>query len=277
MFRSILLLLMAMVSIQYGASLAKQLFPVLGAAGTTTLRVFFSALILTVVGQPWKTKISLKNWPIIALYGLSLGSMNLLFYLALERIPLGIAVALEFLGPLGVSLFFSRKKSDLIWILLAVVGIVVLIPFDLSSPQALDVQGIALALAAGFFWGLYIVFGRKAGPAGPSLVITAWGMWFAVLAVMPWGLSLHAAKISNITFWPLAFAVAILSSTIPYALEMHALKKIPPKTFGVMMSIEPAIATLIGLIFLRESLTASQWLAIACVAVASAGSAWENK
>lgn len=273
MFRSVLLLLLAMFSIQYGASLAKQLFPVLGAAGTTTLRVLFSALVLSVIARPWRTKIPLKSWQIIALYGLSLGCMNLLFYLALEKIPLGIAVALEFVGPLSVSLYFSKKKSDWLWIGLAWIGIVVLIPFDMSSAQALNLKGIALALGAGFFWGLYIVFGRKAAAAGPSLTVTAWGMWFAVLAVLPWGLSWNSDKISNVGLWPLAFAVALLSSTIPYALEMQALKKIPAKTFGVMMSMEPAIATLMGFIFLQEMLTGLQWVAVASVAIASAGSA----
>ncbi|KYG67077.1 transporter [Bdellovibrio bacteriovorus] len=273
MLRSVLLLLLAMFSIQYGASLAKQLFPVLGAAGTTTLRVLFSAIVLTVMARPWKTKIPIKSWQVIALYGLSLGSMNLLFYMALQKIPLGIAVALEFVGPLGVSLYYSRKKIDLLWIGLALLGIIVLIPFDMTSAHALNLKGIALALAAGFFWGLYIIFGRKAAQAGPGLTVTAWGMWFAVLAVTPWGVSWDSEKISNISLWPVALAVALLSSTIPYALEMQALKKIPAKTFGVMMSMEPAIATLIGFIFLQEMLTGLQWVAVASVAIASAGSA----
>lgn len=272
MFRSVLLLLLAMFSIQYGASLAKQLFPVLGAAGTTSLRVLFSAVVLTIIARPWKTKISVKGWQLIALYGVSLGCMNLLFYMALEKIPLGIAVALEFIGPLGVSLYYSRKKIDLLWIALALIGILVLIPYDMSSAHALNLQGIALALAAGFFWGLYIVFGRQASQVGPGLTVTAWGMWFAVLAVFPWGLVHDSHKISNVSLWPLALVVALLSSTIPYALEMQALKKIPAKTFGVMMSLEPAIATLIGFIFLHEYLAWYQWSAIVLVVMASGGS-----
>jgi inner membrane transporter RhtA len=261
-----------MFSIQFGASLAKQLFPHLGAAGTTSLRVLFSAIILTVVARPWNTKIPFKGWQIIALYGLSLGSMNLLFYMALERIPLGIAVALEFVGPLGVSLFYSRKKADVFWIVLAVIGILILIPFDIGSSHALNLKGVAYALAAGFFWGLYIIFGRLASAVGPGLAISAWGMWFAVLAVIPWGFTLHGAKLAKIGLWPLALVVALLSSAIPYALEMQALKKIPPKTFGVMMSLEPAIATLMGLIFLHEYLHWYQWMAIVLVIVASWGS-----
>lgn len=273
MFRSVVLIILAMFSIQYGASIAKQLFPFLGPAGTTSLRVLFAAILLSVISRPWKTKLSSDAWYVIALYGLSLGCMNLLFYLALEKIPLGIAVALEFVGPLGVSLFLSRKKLDLLWILLAVVGILILLPIDISAGSDLNWQGIALALAAGFFWGLYIVFGRKAGQTGSSLVVTTWGMWFAAIAVMPWGLAFRGADIANLSLWPTALIVALLSSTIPYALEMKALKNIPPKTFGVMMSIEPAVAALMGFLFLHERLTMSQWTAIVLVAVASAGSA----
>ena len=261
-----------MFSIQYGASVAKSLFPHLGAWGTTTLRVLFSAIVLTAIARPWNTKISWKSWQAIALYGVSLGSMNLLFYMSLQRIPLGIAVALEFIGPLGVSLYLSRKKSDLLWILLAVIGIVILIPFNISSVNALDLKGIAYALAAGFFWGLYIIFGRRASEAGPGLVVTAWGMWFAFIAVIPWGWVHQSHKIFQWGLWPLAVVVALLSSTIPYALEMQALKKIPPKTFGILMSLEPAIATLMGFLFLHEHLAWYQWSAIGLVVVASAGS-----
>lgn len=273
MLRSILILLLAMFSIQYGASLAKTLFPALGPWGTTFLRVLFSASVLLILARPWKVRLERSMWKSIALYGFSLGSMNLLFYLSLQKIPLGVAVTLEFVGPLGVALLWSRNKSDFLWIALAAAGIFLLLPYDMSAPGSLDPLGVFLALAAGVFWGLYIIFGRQASAHGAGLVITAWGMCFAALAVLPWGFLFNFKSAMQVSLWPLALAVALLSSTIPYSLEMQALKKIPVKTFGIFMSLEPAIAILVGALFLKEYLEWYHGVAVGCVMLASAGSA----
>ncbi len=260
-----------MFSIQYGASVAKQLFPLAGAAGTTALRVSISALILLVLAKVWKHKISWRSLPMIAAYGASLGSMNLLFYFALERIPLGIAVALEFTGPLAVALLSSKRVLDLVWAFLAAIGIYLILPLS-SSSSNLDVMGVVLALGAGLFWGLYIVFGKSAAKSGDSLQVTAWGMVFAAIVTAPFGIFLNGSQIVDMSLLPMGVLVAILSSALPYSLEMKAMRHIPTKTFGILMSLEPVVATLMGFLFLRESLSLPQWAAIVCVMLASAGS-----
>ncbi|WP_415062437.1 EamA family transporter [Bdellovibrio sp.] len=262
---------MAMFSIQYGASVAKQLFPLAGAAGTTALRVSLSALILLVVAKVWKHKISWRSVPMIAAYGASLGCMNLLFYFALEKIPLGIAVALEFTGPLAVALLSSKKIVDLIWALLAAMGIYLILPLTPNNSN-LDVMGVIFALGAGLFWGLYIVFGKSAAKSGNSLQVTAWGMAFAAMVTVPFGVLLNGSQIADVSLLPMGILVAILSSALPYSLEMKALRNLPMKSFGILMSLEPVVATLMGFLFLQESLSFHQWIAIVCVMLASAGS-----
>lgn len=268
---SIGLILIAMFSIQFGASVAKQLFPVAGVAGTTALRVTIAALLLSVAAKLWKHNISWQSLPALAGYGLSLGFMNLLFYFALERIPLGIAVALEFTGPLVVALLASKKSWDILWVVLAGMGIYLILPAS-SSNASLDVIGILLALGAGVFWGLYIVFGKSAAKHGNSLEVTAWGMWFATMVALPAGIYFNFTQIQDISLLPMGFAIAILSSALPYSLEMKAMRNMPAKTFGVLMSMEPAVATLMGLLVLKETLSATQWAAIVCIMIASAGS-----
>jgi inner membrane transporter RhtA len=269
---SIVILLAAMLFIQTGASLAKQLFPYAGAAGTAALRLFFAALILFAVVRPWKRHINKTSFRYIIYYGASMGFMNLTIYFALERIPLGIAVALEFTGPLAVALFASRKAHDFLWVLLAVAGIILILP-GYDTQTALDPVGIIYALLAGICWALYIVFGQKAGAHESSSMITALGMAVAACIVIPIGIADAGVKLLNYSILPAAIGIAILSSALPYYLEMKALKALPAKTFGILMSIEPAIAALSGLIILGEQLTTNQWLAIACVITASTGSA----
>lgn len=196
--------------------------------------------------------------------------MNLLFYAALERIPLGIAVALEFTGPLAISILTSKKKIDFLWIILAAVGIYLLLPS--SSGVPLDVIGMLLALGAGFFWALYILFGKKAGQDIPGEVASSVGMTIAALVVMPFGFYFAGEKLLDNSLWPLGLLVGLLSSALPYTLEMFALKKIPTKTFGVLMSLEPAVATIAGFLFLSEALTLLQSAAILCIIISSLGS-----
>nr|BFD65513.1 threonine/homoserine exporter RhtA [Bdellovibrio sp. HAGR004] len=272
LYKSIGLILIAMLSIQFGASVAKGLFPVAGPAGTTALRVFISALILVLVMRPWKESYSGQRLKSLAAYGISLGFMNLLFYFALERIPLGIAVALEFTGPLAVALFSSKRALDLCWAVLAGVGIYLVLPTSEVS-QALDLTGVVLALGAGAFWGLYIIFGKRVGNAeGSSSANAAVGMCFAALVTFPVGLFTNFEQVTNPSLWPMGIAIAILSSALPYSLEMKAMRDMPAKTFGILMSLEPVVATVIGIIFLRETLAPVQWAAILCIVIASAGS-----
>lgn len=270
MFQAVFLLIIAMCSIQSGASLAKNLFPILGAAGTSGLRLFFASMILLIIWRPWNHRFTRMQMKPLAFYGLSLGWMNLLFYYALERIPLGIAVALEFTGPLAVALFNSKKKVDFIWTILAGVGIYLLLP--VSGAVGLDPLGVAFALGAGFFWAIYIFYGQKAGQGLHGGLATSMGMAFAAAVVLPFGIYSIGLKIFSPDLILLGLGVAILSSALPYSLEMISLKKLPTKTFGVLMSLEPAVGAFAGLLFLGEALTLLQWFAISCVIISSLGS-----
>ena len=269
---SIALLVASMISIQFGASVAKGLFPVLGPEGTTTLRCGLAAVILLALQRPWRARPSRAALLSVALYGAALGSMNLLFYLGVARIPLGVAVALEFTGPLTLALVASRRARDLLWVGLAAAGIALLLPWSRAG-RPLDPAGVAFALGAGACWALYIVLGQRAGRAVPGGAASALGMLFAALVVAPFGVLRAGPQLLRPALWPLAVAVAVLSSALPYSLEMHALRRLPARTFGILMSLEPALATLAGLVVLRERLSPTQAAAIACIMAASAGSA----
>ncbi len=270
----IVALLAAMMSIQGGASLAKSLFPELGAVGAVTLRLVFGAAILAALHRPWRRSAGgaaapRRPWRALAVYGVSLGLMNLTFYLALARIPLGVAVALEFVGPLMVAVASSRRLRDMVWVTFAAGGVVLLSPLA-GGVDAIDPAGAALALTAGGFWGLYIIFGQKAGADhGPRAV--ALGAVIAAAVAAPVGVAHTGAGLWAPELFPVAAAVAILSTVIPYSLEMFSLTRLPRRVFGVMMSVEPAMGALFGLLVLSEALTASQWGAIGLVMVASVG------
>jgi inner membrane transporter RhtA len=263
--------LIAMTSIQAGAATAKGLFPRVGAPGVTALRLAFATLLLFAWFRPWRSPPSRAAWPSLLLYGATLGCMNLLFYLAIDRIPLGIGVALEFTGPLALALLGSRRPRDLVWGLLAGLGVFLLSPLA-RSIVPIDPIGALLALAAGGCWALYIVFGKQAGAAhGPAA--TAWGMLVATLVAFPIGFALAGSRIFQPEVLPAAALVALLSSALPYTLEMVALGRIPARLFGVLMSVEPAVAALWGWLLLKEALEPLQLAGIAAVALASAGAA----
>jgi inner membrane transporter RhtA len=263
-----------MLCFQVGAALAKGLFPLIGASGTVALRLGISAVLLVAVWRPWRVRLSFKDWPIIVLYGLSMGCMNFLFYVSLSYIPLGIAVALEFTGPLGLAMLASRRPLDFLWIALAVLGLLPLMPFKAGDP--LPAIGVLCALAAGLCWALYIVFGRRAGAAHGAQT-TALGTVVGAIAIVPVGVAQHGMSILDPHILPVAIAVAVLSSALPYSLEMFALPRIATQTFGVLMSLDPVLAALSGMLFLGERLTLIQWSAVICIMVASGGSAATSK
>ena len=263
------LLLIAMASIQSGASLAKSMFPVVGAQGTTTLRLIFASVIMLLLLRPWRAKLTAKSLRTVLVYGVALGGMNLLFYMSLRSVPLGIAVALEFTGPLAVAIYASRRAVDFLWIGLAIIGLLLLIPIGESSAP-IDLVGAAYALAAGVCWALYILFGQKAG-ADNGIQTAALGVMIAALFVAPVGIIHAGSALLTPALIPVALGVAILSTALPYTLEMVALTRLPARTFGTLMSIEPVFGALSGLLFLNEYLSLAQWLAISCIILASVG------
>lgn len=270
-----LAVLIAILSLQSGASLAKFVFPQVGAEGATSLRILISAVILLLIIRPWKVRLDAQSKKLVFIYGSSMGFMNLLFYKALQSIPQGVTVALEFTGPLGLSILLSRKWTDFLWALLASIGLLTLLPLQATS-EALAPIGIAYALAAGLFWAIYIYFGEKVGGIKGSTAI-AWGMALASLISLPFGLYTNGLALFNPSLLPIMLAIALLSSVIPYSLELHALKKIPAKTFGILMSLEPALAVLCAYVFLQEKITAQQGFAIFLISAASMGTSLMNR
>jgi len=267
-------LLVAMFCFQTGASLAKQLFPAVGAEGTVALRTGLSALILIVLWRPWHARLTRNNWQALAVYGAALGIMNFLFYMALRTVPLGIAVALEFSGPLAVALFSSRRLTDFLWVALAIIGLLILLP--IRHAAGLSWSGAALALGAGFCWALYIVFGQKAGAAHGQYA-TVLGSIVAALVIVPIGYTHAGTALFKPSVLAYGLMVAALSSAIPYSLEMVALRRLPAQAFGTLMSLEPAAGALMGLVLLHEQLSFTQWVAIAMVVLASMGTALSVK
>lgn len=269
------LLLIAMASIQSGASLAKSMFPIVGAQGTTTLRLIFASIIMLLTLRPWRARMDASTWRSVIIYGLALGGMNFLFYMSLRTVPLGIAVALEFTGPLTVALLASRRALDFIWIALAVAGLLLLIPVG-QTGASIDPIGTLYALGAGVCWALYILYGQKAG-AENGIQTAALGVVIAALFVAPIGIVHAGSALLTPALLPIALAVAVLSTALPYSLEMVALTRMPARTFGTLMSIEPAFGALSGLLFLGEKLTLWQWLAILAIITASVGATLSMK
>lgn len=258
-----------MVTLAGGTSFAKSLFPAVGAQGTSAYRVGFAALLLLILWRPWRFRLTRQDLLGVAFYGAATGVMNLCFYMALRTIPLGVAIAIEFLGPLTLSLLHARKASHFLCIGLAAFGLLLLLPLKIGGP-ALDPVGVGFALAAAVCWALYIIAGKRIGHLHGGRSV-AMGMSVAALIVVPFGVASAGAALLDPHLMLLGLVVAICSSALPYSLEMVALKRIPKRTFGVMLSVEPAIGALAGLFVLSEHLSSQQWIAIACIVAASAG------
>ena len=253
--------LLSLLSMNLGAAFAKTLFPLVGAPGVAALRILLAALLLLSFRRPWRRKVpSALRWPLLG-YGATLALMNLLIYQAFARIPLGTAIAIEVTGPLAIVLFGSRRPRDFLWLAAAVAGLLLLLPI---WPDArLDPLGVAFACGAAICWALYILAGKRvsAGIGGDAVLISP-------AAVGPVGAALHSPHLLLV-----AFAVAFLSSALPYSLEMEAMRRLPAPVFGLLLSSAPAIGALAGFVVLGERLSAIQWLAMLSIMVASAGSA----
>ncbi|MGI3899754.1 MAG: EamA family transporter [Janthinobacterium lividum] len=259
------------VSLSIGTSFAEHLFPIVGAQGTTALRVTFAAVLLTIIWRPWRRRLTRREAVAVGVYGAILGVMNLAFYLALRTIPFGIAVAIEFMGPLSIAALSSRRPMDFVWIGFAVLGLSQLLPFGGAS-RHLDPVGLAFAGAAGVAWAGYIIFGERAGRLRGADSV-ALGTAVATLVVLPFGVLQAGGALLAPGVLAMGLGVALLSSAVPYTLEMYAMQRLPRQTFGVLLSVEPAISALAGLVILNQALSATQWMAIGSIVVASIGSA----
>lgn len=267
----LLAVLGSVTALGIGTSYAKQLFPQVGPLGTTALRVGLSALVMLALWRPWRWHLARTDAISIFKYGVALGFMNLLFYMSLRTIPFGVAVAIEFCGPLTVAATSSRRKIDFVWLGLAVLGLGLLLPVD-TGTQPLDPVGVIYALAAAVCWGAYIIFGKRVGHlhSGQSVAL---GLTVAALAVVPFGVWQAGSALLAPHILLFGLGVAVVSSAIPISLEMMAMKRLPREAFGVMTSIEPAVAALLGLLLLNEHLNGLQWTAIGATMLAATGSA----
>ncbi|MEG1272911.1 MAG: EamA family transporter [Acinetobacter sp.] len=268
--QALVLLIIAMISVQSSGSLAKILFHDFPILTVAAMRLLFGALILALIFKIWQINFRQVKWQAIISYGFALAGMNALFYLSIDRLPLGIAVSFEFVGPLSVALYYARQKFDFVWVGLAILGLILLFPFDQVS-EGLDLIGIGFALGAGACWAIYIVAGQKpSGISGNHTVCL--GMFIGMLCLMPValfsGFSIAVFEPSNFIYF---IALAVLASALPFTLEMIALRHLTALSFGTLMSVEPAIAALSGFIFLGEQLVWNQWLALATIICASIG------
>ncbi len=267
----VIALIASMISLCMGTSFAKSLFSEIGAQGTTFYRLIFSAILLWIIWRPWRFKFTRTYIFPIIFYGVSLGMLNFLFYMALRTIPLGIAIAIEFCGPLGLALFASRKKIDFLWIALVIIGLLFLIPNESTSATSLDPIGLMYCVAAAIFWAIYIIAGQKMSNIHPGQASTL-GITMAALTVMPFAIaSIGVEGLWRVELFWVGLVVGILSSALPYSLEMISLRSLDRKTFGVLLSLEPAFGAIAGAIVLHEFLSIQQIIAIICIVSASMG------
>jgi inner membrane transporter RhtA len=262
------LVLGAVASVQSGAAVATRLFPSVGPGGTVVLRLALSAVLLLAFARPTIRSRSSTDlgWGIA--YGLALAAMNATFYEALSRIPLGVAVTIEFVGPLAVAVLGSRRRLDLLWVLLAGAGVALL---TTGGNGGLDAWGALLALVAGGFWAAYILLAQRVGRVFTGASGLTVALVVAAVAVAPFGLVTAGSRLWNAGVIARGAAVAVLSSAVPYSLEIYALRRMRVSVFGVLMSLEPAMAALSGLLFLGQQLRWREWAALVCVMVASIG------
>jgi inner membrane transporter RhtA len=264
------LVLLSIFSVQLGAAIAKGLFGSLGPTGTVFLRVGFAALVLLALWRPRLGGYERRDYLVAVLFGLALAGMNLSIYLSFDRIPLGVAVTLEFVGPLGVAVAGSRRWLDLLWVVLAATGILLLAPLGIFE-TGLDPLGVAFAFLAGGFWAAYILLSARTGRSFPGVTGLVIALCVGAVALAPVGIVGAGTALLDPGLLLAGFGVAMLSSLIPYSLELEALRKLPARVFGVLMSLEPAVAALMGFIVLGERLELQALVAVLLVTVAAAG------
>lgn len=259
------------LSLPFGAAVAAQLFPVLGPWGVTSLRVAIAAILLVIIVRPKPRGWNRSQWLAAVLFGVSLAAMNGFFYAAIDRIPLGPAVAIEFLGPLVLAAVLTRRIADAAWVGVALLGMVVLGLDGLIGAEPLDPLGVIFILIAAGFWAMYIRMSARVGALIPGSSGLAMGLLVAAVLLIPVGVPAAATALADPQLLLLAAITAVLSSVIPYSFELAALRRLPQRVFGVLLSLEPAFATLAGWLILGQDATPLRMLAVALVIAASVG------
>ena len=265
---AVVLLMLAIASLQVGGALAVGLFKHLGPLGTVTLRVSIAAVILLLLGRPRLDRQVRANWVPLALFGLSIAGMNLCIYQAFARIPFGAAVTLELIGPLSLSVLFSRRGRDFVWAGLAVLGVLLLTPLTGASP---DPVGVWYALAAGVCWAAYARLGALVGSRLPGGAGLSLGIGIAALVMLPIGIWSAGATLLQPSLLAVGFLIALASTVIPFSLEFEALRRLPARTYGILVSIDPAAAAITGAVLLHQPLTLRTFAAVVCVVAAAVG------
>ena len=270
---SVLFMVLSMTSYQISASFAKQLFEVLDPLTVTILRLCFAAIIICLMFRSWKiiSRLSFLKWRDLLCYSAALCLMNVLFYMSLGKLPQGIAVGLEFIGPLGLALLSIKQRSDYIWVLLAILGIALMVPWGQANSDNFSVFGALCALGAGFCWALYIYFGQRVVQQNIGMHALTIAISLAALTLLPIGLYHNAAALVDTQYWGKAIAIVILATAIPYALDLKALQHLSKLSYGTLSSLSPALAALTGLVLLGEQISLLQWVALFCVMLASVG------
>ena len=269
---AVVFMVLSMISYQISASFAKQLFLHLDPLSVTILRLCFASVIVFIMFRSWHIlkRLSFLKWRDLLCYSAALCLMNVLFYLSLGKLPQGIAVGLEFIGPLGLALLSIQHRGDYVWVLLAILGIGLMVPWG-QSGENFDLIGAACALGAGLCWAFYIYFGQKVVHQNIGMHALTLAIGLSALCLLPIGLIHNAPALLQTEYWGKALAIAILATAIPYALDLKALKHLTKTSYGTLSSISPALAALTGLVLLGEKISLLQWLALAFIMLASIG------
>ena len=269
---AVLCMVLSMVSYQISASFAKQLIATLDPLTVTILRLCFATILVAIMFRSWKvSKLKYLKWRDLLLYSTSLGCMNILFYTSLGKLPQGIAVGLEFIGPLGLALLSIKQRSDYIWVVFAILGIALMAPWHDANSENFSYFGAACALSAGLFWALYIYFGHRVVQQNIGMHALTLAIGLSALTLLPFGLWNNTPALIDTQYWGKALVIAVLATAIPYALDLMALKRLSKLSYGTLTSLAPALAALAGLFILHEQISLIQWIALACIMIASIG------
>ena len=273
---AVLYMVLSMIAYQISASFAKQLFQVLDPLTVTILRLCFAATLVAVMFRSWKiiSRLPYLKWGDLLCYSAALGLMNILFYVSLGKLPQGIAVGLEFIGPLGLALLSIQNRQDYVWVLMAILGIVLMVPWGQASAQNFDLIGAACALGAGLCWAFYIFYGQRVVQQQIGMHALTIAISISALCLLPIGLYQNTAAILDYQYWPKALLIAILATAIPYALDLKALQHLTKTSYGTLSSLSPALAALTGFVLLGETISSLQFIALLCIMLASVGVTW---